>query len=481
MFLMKSNIPLSAEINMSTIGDGLSNINQIISTLRETKGLSNLTHDTVKLLDIMINTATFQVAEVENVLAKYEMIDEPTRARRSSANPLHAVGKFADWAFGLTSQEHFEEIKNSFEKNLKSLRNDDKLLAEAVKENSRELGEYSELLKQFDNSLKNISANDNRIVKTDRMFLQVLRHKINLDHYMDSVSERLVMLEEILDQADLGLASRFMFSDGNLKSELSGALEAYPGLQPVLGTRRVWEYFQEPLTLTHFTRQLVRSLLRVPLAEGRDAGFVIDEEQPGQSGLVRMENSQYRLTLPLSQYKERCLRGGRAGPTICMVRPCLVRSGGLETVACLAGNDTTFLLTTSEPFLVTTTCSGETARVSEIANTTSLQLAADCRLESEYLEIRAVLTPGRRHRRTSPGFVATDGSDHRDLPHLTDRQPEEEHQAEFPLQLNLLLLGGVSTVAVGLLATIALAVFLLTRINKTRSSSQSDKPQAGVE
>ena len=102
MFLMKSNIPLSARIDMSTIEDGLSNINQIISTLTETKSLTNMTHETAKLLDIIINTATFQVTEVETTLAKYEMIDKPPRSKRSSANPLHAVGKFADWAFGLT-------------------------------------------------------------------------------------------------------------------------------------------------------------------------------------------------------------------------------------------------------------------------------------------------------------------------------------------------------------------------------------------
>ena len=481
MLFMKSNIPLSAEINMSTIEDGLSNINQIISTLSETKSLTNMTHETAKLVDIIINTATFQVTEVETTLAKYEMIDRPTRSRRSSANPLHAVGKFADWAFGLTSQEHFEEIKNSFEKNLKSLRNDDKLLTEAVKENSRELEEYSELLKQFDNLLKNISANDDRVIKTDRLFLKVLRHKFNLDYYMDSISERLAMLSEILDQADLGLASRFMFSDGNLKAELSRMMEPYPGLQPVLGTKEVWQYLTEPLTLTHFTSQLVRSLLRVPLTEGRDAVFIINH-QHSQGGLISMENPQYQVVLKLSQYKERCLRRARADPTFCLIRPCLVRGEGRRAgVSCLAGNDTTFLLTTSKPFLVTTTCPGQTARVSNIANTTSFQLPADCKLESEYLEIRQVLNPGRRGHRGSGGFLATEVSDHRDLSHLLDRQEEEEDDSDFPPHLNLLLYAGVSSAVIGVLATIALAIFLYTRIKNSRSSSQADKPQAWVE
>ena len=421
------------------------------------------------------------MTEVETVLAKYEMIDKPTRARRSSANPLHAVGKFADWAFGLTSQEHFEEIKNSFEKNLKSLRNDDKLLAEAVKENSRELEEYSELLKQFDNLLKNISANDDRVVKTDRLFLKLLRHKFNLDYYMDSIAERLAMLSEILDQADLGLASRFMFSDGNLKAELSRMLEPYPGLLPVLGTKKVWEYLREPLTLTHFSREMVRSLLRVPLSEARDAVFSISE-QHSQGGLISLENSQYRLVLKLSQYKERCFRRARAEPTFCLVRPCLVRGEGRRGgVSCLAGNDTTFLLTASKPFLVTTTCSAQTPRVTNIANTTSIQLPAHCKLESEYLEIRQVLTPGRSDRRGSAEFLATELSDHR-LPYLTDRQTEEgDDDPGYPPHLNLLLLGGLSSAVVGVLATIALAIFLYTRINNSQSSSQPDKPQAGVE
>ena len=484
MSLMKSNIPLSAEINMSTLEDGLSNINQIISTLSETKSRTNMTYETTKLVDIIINTATFQVAEVETVLAKYETIDKPTRARRSSANPLHAVGRFADWAFGLTSQEHFEEIKNSFEKNLKSLRNDDKLLAEAVKENSRELEEYSELLKQFDNLLKNISANDDKVVRTDRLFLKVLKHKFNLDYYMDSVSERLAMLSEILDQADLGLASRFMFSDRNLKAELSRVLEPYPGLQPVLGTQQVWEYLRQPLTLTHFTRQRVRSLLRVPLTEGRDAVFSINQ-QHSQGGLISLENSQYQVVLKLSQYKQRCLRRARAEPTFCVVRPCLLRGEGRRAgVSCLAGNDTTFLLTASKPFLVTTTCSGERPRVTNIANTTSLQLPADCKLESEYLEIRKVLTPGRRDHQGSAGFLATDASDHRDLQYLTGRKTEEKDEdevSEYPPHLNRLLVAGVCSVVVGVLATTALAIFLYTRINNSQSSSQPDKPQAGVE
>ena len=153
----------------------------------------------------------------------------------------------------------------------------------------------------------------------------------------------------------------------------------------------------------------------------------------------------------------------------------------MGTVSCLAGNDTTFLLTTSTPFLVTTTCPGQAARVTNIANTTSLQLPADCKLESEYLEIRQVLTPGRRQTQGSAGFVARDVSDHQDLSYLTDRQTEQDPDVELPPHLNLLLLGGVSTVVVGLLATLGLAVFLYTRINHSQSPSLSDKPQAWVE
>ena len=151
----------------------------------------------------------------------------------------------------------------------------------------------------------------------------------------------------------------------------------------------------------------------------------------------------------------------------------------METVGCLAGNDTTFLVTSSKPFLVTTSCPGETPRVTNIANTTGLQLAADCKLESEYLEIRQVLTPGRRQTRGAPGFVATDVSDHRDLPYLTERQTEQGPDVEHPPHLNLLLLGGVSTVAVGVLAALGLAVFLYTRINTRQGSSQTDKQPQG--
>ena len=153
-------------------------------------------------------------------------------------------------------------------------------------------------------------------------------------------------------------------------------------------------------------------------------------------------------------------------------------------MSCLAGNDTTFLLTASKPFLVTTTCSGERPRVTNIANTTSLQLPGDCKLESEYLEIRKVLTPGRRDHQGSAGFLATDVSDHRDLQYLTGRktgEKDEDEVSEYPPHLNRLLLAGVSSVVVGVLATTALAIFLYTRINNSQSSSQPDKPQAGVE
>ena len=72
---MKSKIPLSAEINMSTIHDGLSNTNQIISTLNRTKNLPNIPYETSKLVDIMVNTATFQVKMARDILERYQMTD----------------------------------------------------------------------------------------------------------------------------------------------------------------------------------------------------------------------------------------------------------------------------------------------------------------------------------------------------------------------------------------------------------------------
>ena len=339
---MKSKTPLSAEINMSTIHDGLSNINQIISALNRTKNVANITYETLKLLDIMVNTAAFQVEEAENILVRYKMIDSGSgRVKRKVNNPLHAVGRFAEWAFGLTSQEHFEDVRNSFEKNLDSLKNDDKLLGEAVKENSKELEDFTELLKQFDNFLKNISANDDSLVKTDRLFLKLLKHKFDFDLLMDSVLERLTMLSEILEQADLGLASRFMFSEGILKSKLSEVSGRFPSLQPVLRAKKVTDYFSLPLTLTHFDKQTVKSLLRIPLME-RDAVFLIS--QHSNRGLVMLQNSRYNVVLKLSQYKRQCFKGFQASQRICLLRPCLTEASQEAGVRCLALNDTTFLI-----------------------------------------------------------------------------------------------------------------------------------------
>ena len=427
---MKSKIPLSAEINMSTIHDGLSNTNQIISTLNRTKSLPNIPYETSKLVDIMVNTATFQVKMARDILERYQMTDNTSsdRVKRGVHNPLQAVGRFAEWAFGLTTQEHFEEVKNSFEKNLNSLRNDDKLLGEAVKENSKELEDYTELLKQFDNFLKNISANDDSLVKNDLLFLKLLKHKFDLDLLMDSIQERLTMLSEILDQADLGLASRFMFSEEILKSQASRVSGTFPGLKAVFSGEKVDEYFSLPLTLTHFNNQTVRSLLRLPLQD-LDAVFVISHRS--DAGLVRLESSKYWVLLKVSQYK-RCVAVGQTGQRLCTLRPCLIRSQDQE-VTCIALNDTRFLIRSSGPLLVTTSCPGQPQHVTSLTNLSSITLPLHCRLESQQFQIRQTLGPSLQ------GPVAlqlTPLSDHEDLHLLTDHL---HHVPALPSHLQPLL------------------------------------------
>ena len=162
---------------------------EVINALNKSATYENvsITYETQKLIDTIVRTSSAQLAQIQSTFEQFKFSQFSSRTKRELVNPFHGIGKVVEWAFGLTSHEHFDQVKDSVNDHISSLVKDEQSLAISVQQNSREIQESMKLLKVFDKFLKNIAEHDSQIVNTDRLFLKLMRHKFDLDTSLDNI------------------------------------------------------------------------------------------------------------------------------------------------------------------------------------------------------------------------------------------------------------------------------------------------------
>ena len=369
------------------------------------------------------------------------------------------------------------------------LKEDDLKLSEAVQENSKEIQESIEILNQFKKFLTNINATDARIINTDRLFLKLLKYKIGLDTSIDHVERSVTMVSEILDQSDLGLASRSMFSHQTLANYVSKLDEKFPDLSPIYKTGEVDKYFSLTLTLTHVTENVIKSLLRIPMMDkSTDSKFKLNHQQDFNQGLVTLESSQFKIHLSFGEYKKKCLKDvDKMNPhKICLIRPCLLKldsSNEEDLVKCISINETSYLVSTREPILVTSSCSDST-KVLEVSNVKVLQVPKHCQLNSRNFLIKPITRTRRKNTFTKHSTSQNIAEEHHKflanlLNNSETRDDDIRTNKKFPLHYYILAIGGPSLAVFSLLILIVLTIIFCWRKLK-RSQLNHDQEKADV-
>ena len=274
----------------------------VVTLVEEIRSANNdfFSYETGKLIETILKAAKFELMKTEDAFTQQLGAAPGRRRRRDLVNPLSKIGKVTEWAFGLTSREHFDSFKTSVNDNLNLLKKNEAKLSRIVEETSEEIQESLEGMKKFNKFLENLNTTHRSLLNTDKMFMKLLSYKVDLDTCLDNVRRLLAILSEIVDQANLGLGSRFMFSHKSLTSSVA-ELKKYPGLSPVF--RDVQKYLEFPLTMTHLSGDTVQSLMRIPLVEQEDAVFQV-YQQYLYRGLIVADSSQHRVLLTLRQHKQ---------------------------------------------------------------------------------------------------------------------------------------------------------------------------------
>ena len=380
-------------MKLTTIQEGVDHVNNVVTALNQTKyNITNggVTYETGKLIDSILATTKFRLNTIHSTLEPFQIQQFESRTKRELANPFHQVGKVAEWTFGLTSHEHFNRVQQSVEKNIKILKSADQHMSGAVKENSREIQESLQLLKQFEEFLKNIEKNDENLLGSDKLFLKLLRYKVDLDSSLDDLEKTVSMLAEIVDQSDLGLASRFMFSPDTLKKMLNNVDIKFPGLSPVFNSDKVDQYFSLPLSLSHINNDSLKSLIKIPLVDGD--GVFEEADHDINQGLITLHSPLHRVIISWTQYKQCLLTHDKnIKQRTCLLRPCLINNKSPAGVKCIAINETSFLVSTADPILMTSSCSGSN-KLLEISNFTRVQVPLQCQLNSKFFFIKSLST-----------------------------------------------------------------------------------------
>ena len=376
-----------------------------------------------------MRASKFELMKTEQTFTQQLGAATGRRKRRDIGNPLGAIGKVTERAFGLTSREHFDNFKTSVNDNLNLLRKNEAKLSRIVEETSTEIQESFAGMKKFNKFLENLNTTHQDLVKTDKMFIMLLSHKVELDTCLHNVRRALTVVTEIVDQANLGLGSRFMFSYKSLVSSVA-RISKSPGLSPVFTAENVLSYFEFPLTLTHLGSENIQSLIRIPLVEHQDDAVFQIRQQFLHCGLIVAENSQKRIILTLSQHKQ-CLKTmtGKNKVAICLLRPCYLQKDENLLVKCIHLDDTTFIISSSlvKPILITSTCSGSN-KVLEISNFTKVEVPKHCQLNSHYFSIKPIQTT-KENRSTLTADM--DVNQHKELRYLF-QYPDDDDRLYSP-------------------------------------------------
>ena len=442
-------------------------VNKVIEALNKTRTGSNfsVTYETDKLIGIILKTTKFQLESIQSTYKPFRQLE--SRSKRELVNPFHGIGRAAEWAFGLTSHQHFNQVQNSIQQNIKLLKDDDQQLSEAVQENSKEIQESLQLLKQFDKFLKNVEKNDANLVNTDRLFLKLLRYKIDLDSSLDTLRRTVSMVTEVVDQSDLGLPSRLMFSDSFLRNSVLKVDEKFPGLSPIFDINNVDKYYSLTLALSRQSQESIKTLIKIPMTDAE--GVFEESHHDFNQGLITLESSRHQVIVTYSQYK-RCLQSmsRNTNERICLLRPCLLIKNVSHDVKCIAINETSYFVSSPHPdTLITSSCSGYN-HVIEISNLTQLSVPPQCQINSKYFTIKPLLNV-----KTAPNLPhASSSSNLPDNLHLVHifASKEETPNDKFPDHLHVLPIASTTLAILSVVMLIIITVFWVRKRRGTDST-----------
>ena len=480
---------LKTSLNLSHAYQGLSQANNTIFKLFNDFGdHPDITHDTKKLVEIVVKTGKMKVSQI---IANMNMIDEYSnrRQKRSTEHPLYGVGNIADWAFGLTSHERFSKVNENIQDTLDKLAKHERIHDQDVEENTKVIQASLQTLKEMGKVLENIKDSDSMILKTDHLFLKIVHIKFELDHFLNSISKFVWKVTEILNQSDLGIPSRYLFSPNYLRRSLRHLNEKLANLFPVIGSENIETYFTLPLSVTDFDGSIIQSILTIPFVDSSEVFSV--GYQNFHEGFIDLESFQYRVMMSFFQFKK-CSKSQNKD-TMCIFRPCLIKTE-FKTFICYALNETSFVIsTTKELKHITTLCEKDvkTIQVQQSRSYSHLSIPVHCQAQSQAFIIKnipSVLSDRNTGTPSTSTILSVESTKIvtendtiilSNLPIPLKLRQDNSHQHQtfsgVPSHYEPLLIGGTSVGILSVLLSFILFFWGIGRIKRKKETEKEDE------
>ena len=491
---------LRSSLNLTQAYEGLSQANSTIAKLEhDYMDNPDITYETKKLVEIVIKTGTLKMERIWNMMNLERF--NPSRLKRDiERNPLYGVGNIADWVFGLTSHERFSKMNHSIEDSLAMLGKNGQEIYENVKQNVKVISESSQTLKEFERFLDSVKDNDDKLLKTDRLFLKMVEIKFELDLCLNSLSLFALKVEEIFDQSDFGFPSRFIFSLNYLRSSVVHLNERFPNLSPVIGSDKVDKYFSLPLAFSSFDGTSFHSILKMPLVDD-DAQFSISH-QNFHEGFITLKSFKYRVMMSFFQFNK-CSRKNQNHETLCIFRPCLIKVESSDFF-CFALNETSFIISSVENISITTRCDKQvrTIQVPQSKSYSHLSVPSHCQAQSQHFLIRNIETPSSPSKATpfintilsmdNTRMITNSSSkenqtislDRHPIPlQLKQSKPRLPDKPAIPVHYGPLSIGGATIGTTAVLSSLILLFWGVIRINRKnkKDKEENDKEEKDSE
>ena len=374
---------LAASLDLGPAVGGLAAATATLAALRDQFGGRNdTTHESRQLLAILLRTGQFRAERVGRLVRRAEagLGRAGDRTRRSAdLNPLHWLGGLTGRVFGLTTESDLAKLKAELDHRLAAALHDEQELRAGAELNSRAISVGVAALQDIRSELAGAARAGDRLVTTDRLFLRLLRARLETNRLLDGAERLAAAVCDVLDRAERGLPSPHLFPP-SLLTRAAAHLATRPGLSPLFSQAAAARYIGLPhQCVTSVAETRLTSVLRLPLLPAPAlAAFQPAEMQEGD--LVVLTSSDYTASLSLAQVAACSVEPGPAGVTVCPVRPCLVRSNPGPVQPCLALNLTTFLL---PPGLqATARCGGRDTVLVPGPGTTAVHLPLHCSLQA---------------------------------------------------------------------------------------------------
>ena len=334
----------------SSLREGDAALKHLITTYTIILKKENLTHDTAKLLEGVLRAAVMHYLTINDLKEKLDVQYEQdgiVRKKRSSdsVHPLYGIGSFLDWAVGLTSNERFHDFSEQLSKTDGAIHMNLKDTNEAVESNAIAISDYIVAVNKLGIGINKIVESNNEILENNKMMINILNMKFEMEAMLKELIRQLLVLAEVFDRADIGLASKFIVEPSSLESILREISSRLPGgLKPLWKQHELNMYYQLPLSMSHKNLTTLSTILKVPVSDSKSL-FSLTWKSIREN-LVYFQGTEFSTLLTFPQFKE-CQRNKlRSKQAVCFLRPCLEKNINIDHVnfICFALNSTDFVL-----------------------------------------------------------------------------------------------------------------------------------------